>query len=275
MTKMKLFGQDDRRAQLQDLYRVAEEGEEAPAGVDPELQRAYAADVRIMRQLGRLADQGEPANPAIGRARLLAAVVQKRSQSPEKERRPMIGRLLTGRALALLATAGIFAGGAVTVGASGGVSGAAGNVNDVLATLHITDRTPDQADAHLDDIEQPDGSGKPSDVPPAEHGGGLSNAEQHADDNNTNAQHGLDNAAEGSDNAGQKIYNASQQGLDHANSHLLDEPPTDTGASDESHPAALPPQANEHASGGEDNGVAPPTHASEHAPEGAGEASGR
>jgi hypothetical protein len=154
----KLFGRDGRQAQLQDLYRQVERGGDL-RDVDPELQRAFAADQHLMQQLGRLADESAPTNPAVGRATLLAAVAQKRSGSVDEERRPMIGRLLTGRALALLATAGIFAGGAVTVGASGGVSGAADNV---LSALHITDRTTNNADTHVDGTDHPDGSGTPA-----------------------------------------------------------------------------------------------------------------
>jgi len=55
----------------------------------------------------------------------------------------MIGKLLTGRGLALIATAGIFAGGAATVGASGGVGGAADHVSSILQAAHITSSTED------------------------------------------------------------------------------------------------------------------------------------
>ncbi len=253
--KIKLLRTDGRQAQLQQLYRAAEEGTPL-LDADPELERAFAADRRLMRQLGRLAAASAPVNPAIGRATLLAAVARERDHLQDRERRPAIGRLLTGRALALVATAGIFAGGAAAVGASGGVQNAAGNAGDVLAALHVTERTPDQADTHLEDIQQPDGSGKPADVPPAGHGGGPSNAEQHATDN---ADHGLQNAADGGENAGQGIQNASPKALEHANSHAIDGPSVNDEASDAGEPA-LPPQANEHAQDGSGNGEAPPEH---------------
>lgn len=154
----KLFGRDGHQAELEDLYREAELGGNV-RDAGPELQQEFASDQRLMEQLGRFAARSAPANPAIGRATLLAAVARQRSQSPEEDPRPMIGQFLTGRALALLATAGIFAGGAATVGASGGVSGAAGNVQDVLSALHITERTPDQADGHINGVGQPEASG--------------------------------------------------------------------------------------------------------------------
>jgi len=59
----------------------------------------------------------------------------------------MIGKLLTGRGLALIATAGIFAGGAATVGASGGVGGAADHVSSILQAAHITSSTSDATPA--------------------------------------------------------------------------------------------------------------------------------
>ena len=243
---MKLFGKGASDADLQGLYRAAEDGEQVPSDMDPALQAAFAADEQLIQQLGRLADRSGPAHPAIGRATLLTQVARKKSCARDEERTPMIGRLLTGRALALLATAGIFAGGAVTVGASGGVSGAAGNVNDVLAALHVTDRTPNQADAHLDNIDQPDGSGKP-DAASATPGGGRSNAGQRADDN---AGHGLQNATEAAGNAGQGIQNAAPRGLDHANGHATDGPSSDASATPGVTPVTRPGQAGEHASEG-------------------------
>lgn len=151
----KLFGRDDRQRQLAELYRTVEAGGEVPV-VDPALRNTLDADQQLMRQLGRVAARSGPVNPAIGRAMLLSEVARKKSHTPEKEGNTMIGKLLTMRGLALLATAGIFAGGAVTVGASGGVSGAAGNANNVLSTLHITHQTHGQGHGNPQAGGQPD-----------------------------------------------------------------------------------------------------------------------
>lgn len=132
----KLFGRNGRQAQLEELHRAAERGGDL-RDVDPELQQEVAADRQLMQQLGRFASESAPADPSVGRATFLSAVARQRSESVEKGRTPMIGQLLGGRGLALLAAAGIFAGGAVTVGASGGVGNAAGNANDVLSTLGV------------------------------------------------------------------------------------------------------------------------------------------
>lgn len=55
----------------------------------------------------------------------------------------MIGKILTGRALALIATAFVFAGGAATVGASGGFGGAADRFTSMLQAAHITSSSSD------------------------------------------------------------------------------------------------------------------------------------
>jgi hypothetical protein len=152
----KFFGRGGRQAQLQDLYRRAELGGEV-GDADPALQQEFAADQQLMQQLGRFASQSAPANAEMGRATFLTAVARQRSESLEKERRHLFGHTLGARGLALLAAAGIFAGGAITVGASGGVDGAAGHVQNVLATLRITERAPNQATTHLDAADhQPD-----------------------------------------------------------------------------------------------------------------------
>ena len=140
----KLFGRNGRQAQLQDLYRQAEQGGDV-GDVAPELRQAFAADQQFMQQLGRVASESAPDSPETGRAALLVALARQRSESPGEEHRTMIGQFLRARrGLALLAVAGMFAGGAVTVGASGGVSGAASNANEVLATLHV----PHKAHGH-------------------------------------------------------------------------------------------------------------------------------
>jgi hypothetical protein len=157
----KLFGQDTRQAQLQELYRRAEQGGDL-GDVDPELLRAFAADQQLKQQLGQFASESAPANPAIGRAALLAAVARQKSESLEEERTTMIGQLLRARrGLALLAAAGIFAGGAVTVGASGGVGNAAGNANDVLAAIHAPHKGHGHGHENSNAGDKPDESGTP------------------------------------------------------------------------------------------------------------------
>jgi hypothetical protein len=157
----KLFGQDTRQAQLQELYRRAEQGGDL-GDVDPALLQAFAADQQLRQQLGRVASGSAPANPATGRAALLVAVARQRSASPAEERRTMIGQFLRARrGLALLAVAGIFAGGAVTVGASGGVTGAATNANEVLATLHVPHKGHGHGHGNSNAGDKPDESGTP------------------------------------------------------------------------------------------------------------------
>ena len=154
----KLFGRDGGQPQLEDLYAQAEQGGDL-RDVSPELHQAFAADQQLRLQLGRVASSNAPADQAIGRAAFLSAVARQKSESLEEERRPMIGQILGARGLALLAAAGIFAGGAITVGASGGVTGAAGNANDVLATLHV----PHTGHGHGHGHGNSNGGGKPDD----------------------------------------------------------------------------------------------------------------
>ena len=54
----------------------------------------------------------------------------------------MLIRLFRSRAVAVAGAAVILVGAVATVGAAGGVSDVAGNVDDVLAALQITDRMP-------------------------------------------------------------------------------------------------------------------------------------
>lgn len=143
----KLFGRDGRQAQLEELHRATDQGGDV-TDVDPELQREVAADRQLMQQLDRFASGSAPADPDARRGAFLGAVARRRSELEEEGRRPLIGQRLGGRGLALLAAAGIFAGGAVTVGASGGVSGAASNANDVLSTLGITHKTHDDGNGN-------------------------------------------------------------------------------------------------------------------------------
>ncbi len=139
---VRFLGRNDRLARLAELHRAAEEGG-AVRDIDPDLRAAFDADRQLIDTLGDLASRSMPAGPAIGRAKLLAAVAARNSQSPDNMEASMIGRLLTGRGLALIATAGIFAGGAATVGASGGVGGAADHVSSILQAAHITSSTSD------------------------------------------------------------------------------------------------------------------------------------
>lgn len=73
----------------------------------------------------------------------------------------MIGQRLGARGLAVLAVAGLFAGGAATVGASGGVGGAADNASEVLSTLHIPHKTHGHGNGHAGD-RTPDDASAPS-----------------------------------------------------------------------------------------------------------------
>jgi len=253
----KLFGRDGRQAQLQDLYRAAE-GDGDLQAVDPELQQEFAADQQIMQQLGRLADHSAPVNPAIGRAMLLSAVVQKQNQSSEKERRPMIGQLLSAKGLALLAAAGIFAGGAATVGASGGVSGAASNANSVLSALHITHNSDGQGHGNPGDA-----TAEASRTPKAE---GTRRAIQGIPTDNPNHQPeatpGVCNKGETvvkTTPSGEQVSVPCQTGADHGSGNsngqgdktpVADETPE---ANATETPRALPTQANPHATEGAGN----------------------
>src|SRR5439155_21793937 len=78
------------------------------------------------------------ASPAAARSAFLSSVASQKLVPLEEETRPMIARLLAARGLALVAVAGIFVGGAATVGASGGVGGAADHANSALTALHLS-----------------------------------------------------------------------------------------------------------------------------------------
>lgn len=134
---VRFLGRNDRLARLAELHRAAELGGSIRE-IDPDLRATFDADRQLIEALGGLASRSMPASPAVGRARLLAAVAARNLESSERTGQPsMIGKLLTGRALALVATAGIFAGGAATVGASGGVSGAADHFTSILQAAHL------------------------------------------------------------------------------------------------------------------------------------------
>jgi hypothetical protein len=134
---VKFLGRRDHLAKLAELHRAAEEGDAIP-DIDSDLRAAFEVDQQLIETLGGLASRSVPASPAIGRSRLLAAVAARNDQSPDNKGVTMIEKLLTGRGLALIAAAGIFVGGAATVGASGGVSGAADHFTSMLQAAHLT-----------------------------------------------------------------------------------------------------------------------------------------
>jgi hypothetical protein len=229
----KLLRQDQALRQLRDLYR---EAEEVSLNQEPEsaASEEFAAHRQVIDDLNQLATHIQPTNSAADRAKLLSLLAEKRIRQTREET-PMIQKLLQKRTAAFAGAAVLLVGAALSAGAApGGVSDVAGNVQDVLAALNITDRTPDAADGHIEDIQQPEGTGE-----------GLDTAGAHANDA---AQHGLDTAAEGADNAGDGIENASDEGLDHANENALDGPaggPPDA--------TELPEDADDNAAEGSDN----------------------
>jgi hypothetical protein len=147
---LRFLSRNDRLARLAELYRAAEEGA-ATQAIDPDLRAAFDADRHLIDALGDRASSSLPASPAIGRARLLAEVAARSSESPERNGQPsMIGKLLTGRALALIATACVFAGGAATVGASGGVGGAADRFTSFVQAAHFNSSSNDATATPVD-----------------------------------------------------------------------------------------------------------------------------
>jgi hypothetical protein len=263
----KLFGRNGRQAQLEELHRAAERGGDL-RDVDPELQQEVAADRQFMQQLGRFASESAPADPSVGRATFLLAVARQRSKSQEEERRPMIGQLLRGRGLALLAAAGIFAGGAVTVGASGGVGNAAGNANDVLSTLGV----PHTGHGHGNGNA---GSGGPqaSGTPAAE---GTRRAVEGIPTENPQHQP----AAAGTCDKGETIVKTTPSGVA-VNVPCQTAEDHGQGKGDKTPDASATPEAKAteshgQSSGGADHTPVPhPTQANQHANEGAGNSSGR
>jgi hypothetical protein len=170
------------------------------------------ADQDMMRSLIGLAGRLEPPAATDHRAQFLILVDRARGTATP-EARPVLPQAGKKRLLVLAGAAVLATAAATGVSAAGRVSEVTGNVQDVLEALNITDRTPDAADVHIDDIPQPNGAENPV--------GGPNNAGEHANDN---AQHGLDTAAEGGENAGDGIQNASDEGLEHADDHALDGP---------------------------------------------------
>ncbi|MCH8948991.1 MAG: hypothetical protein IIB87_01275 [Chloroflexi bacterium] len=230
--RLRLFRKNSRHQQLVDLYRGAEEGSPTP-DASPSSHQAFEDDQKLIAQLTQLSASAAPSDPSPERGKLLSRVAEMKSAEAAMEA-PIMRKILQMRTLAAVGAAVVLVAGAATVGASGGVSDAAGNVGDVLAALNIIDKTPDEADGQIDAIGQPDVAG--------DHEGGLDTATEQA---NENAEHGLD----------------------HANDAALDGP-----NNGEAHPAdvPLPTQANEHATDGAANadGVELPDQADDHAVDG-------
>jgi hypothetical protein len=237
--RLRFFPRNGSHEQLCQLYRADEVGPGIEA--DSDVRWTFEADREFTARLARLAARIEPTDPSAQRAQLLALVVRKRSQT-KKEERPPMRRLLQKKTVALAGAAALLVSATATVGAAGGVSEVAGNVQDVLAALSVTDRTPAEADIHIDAIEQPEPQGD---------GAGPDTGTDHADEN---AQHGLDTAAERGDNAGDGMQNASDQGLDNADEHALDAPGGEPPAADpEQADVELPEEANDNAAEGAGN----------------------
>lgn len=173
-----------------------------------------------------------------GQTRLLDEVRRRRLALTNKGQARRTMPFTFGKKEFAVATAGVLALATVgVVGASGGVSDAAGDVGDVLAALHITDRAPDSADEHIDAIEQPadEGVGEP------------------ADEANDNASEGAENADDGINNS-----SASETGLDNAADNAFEG--ADNADGDHA-PDALPEQADEHADDAGSAGPGVPDHA--------------
>jgi hypothetical protein len=172
----------------------------------------------------------------------------------------MIGQLLTTRGLTLLAAAGIFAGGAATVGASGGVSGAADNANSVLSALHITHKSQDEG--------QNNPGGQTADEPTAEgtsravEGIPTANAQHHPADDNGVCDKG--ETIVKTVPSGVAVNVPCQAGEDHGQGSASNAEAT---ASPDETPG---PDNTEHSGDAERTSVPRPTQANPHATEGAG-----
>ena len=134
---IRFFGRDKKHQPLGALYRALEQAGE-PRNVEPEALREFAADQQLVEQIRQLSLRSAPESAAAARSAFLSSVASQKLMPLEEETRPMIGRLLSARGFALVAVAGIFVGGAATVGASGGVGGAADHANSALSALHLS-----------------------------------------------------------------------------------------------------------------------------------------
>jgi len=207
----------------------------------PKLQDADSeAEAALISRLQALMASPDPQRAGEGRARLLSEVASRRNSSPQSSQRtPVLDLLLGRKRLALAAIAVVALGAAGAVGASGGVNDSAGNVGAVLDALHITDRTPDQADSHIEDA-----GGAGTNSPDGNADDNASEGSGNSDDgiNNSNAaDEGLENA---DDNASEGSGNA-EDGAANGDDHATDPP--------QGPAPALPTQANDHASDGAGN----------------------
>ena len=155
--RLRLFRKNSRHQQLVDLYRGAEEGSPTP-DASPSNRQAFENDQKLIAQLTQLSASAAPSDPSLERGKLLSRVAELKSAEPTMEV-PIMRKMLQKRTLAAFGAVVVLVAGAATVGASGGVSDAAGNVGDVLAALNIIDKTSDEADGQIDAIEQPDVAG--------------------------------------------------------------------------------------------------------------------
>ena len=160
--RLRLFRKNIRHQQLVDLYRGAEEGSPTP-DASPSSRQAFENDQKLIAQLTQLSASAAPSDPSPERGKLLSRVAELKSAEAAMGV-PIMRKMLQMRTLAALGAAVVLVAGAATVGASGGVSDAAGNVGDVLAALNIIDKTPDEAPGHITDaMDQPDVAGGPPD----------------------------------------------------------------------------------------------------------------
>ena len=160
--RLRLFRKNSRHQQLVDLYRGAEEGSPTP-DASPSSHQAFEDDQKLIAQLTQLSASAAPSDPSPERGKLLSRVAELKSAEAAMEA-PIMRKILQMRTLAAIGAAVVLVAGAATVGASGGVSDAAGNVGDALAALNIIDKTPDEADGHIiDAMDQPDVAGGPPD----------------------------------------------------------------------------------------------------------------
>ncbi|MDP9236936.1 MAG: hypothetical protein M3P30_05990 [Chloroflexota bacterium] len=160
------------------------------------------------------------------RVRLLHEVARHRAMNSTKESPGMLNLLLGRKRLALAAAVVVFGGAATAASAAHGVSDVAGSPAAVLEALHITDRTPDVADGHIDAID----------------GGQAENEDADSPDANSPNEHANDNASEGAGNADDGINNsnASDTGLGHAS-------PNASNGSGNADGPTLPDQASDRA----------------------------
>ncbi|MCH8816085.1 MAG: hypothetical protein IH957_13535 [Chloroflexi bacterium] len=145
----RLFHKDSSHQQLRELYRSSEDGDDMP-DVDPAVREMFEADQELTSQLSQLAASVQPIDAPPEREALLARVREKKSLPVEKGL-PVFKQLLNTRTLVAAGAAVLLLGAAATVGASGGVSEIAGNVEDVLDALQITSGSSTVEVCHVPD----------------------------------------------------------------------------------------------------------------------------